>query len=408
MPTVYILQLPDGSSFQVCKPLFASTFGVPARTLMSWVQNNDRQTKSSSADSTSGQCGPKSGKCAKVNDLDNKFLTDWLNGLPTVESHYCRNSPTYREKKFLYPGTTIANLHREYKMEADKKGVRAVELTYFTNRFHEGKFSVFIPRKDQCDVCYSFKYGNISKEDYDTHIKHKDEARKEKGEDKESASASRSVWTMDLQAVLLCLKTMASTMYYKTKLQVHNFTLYDLASKKGYCYLWNETEGDLRSEVFAYLQYQHFEKVLSDNPTLQEIVIWSDGCGYQNRSIAIANVYSALARKYGINIIQKYLVAGHTQMECDSMHSTIERRIVNDVFTEHDYVVLIQNARIKPSPYIVKQMKHQDFMKMDCAHFTSIRPGKKTGDPVVHDLRGLKYHSDGKVQYKLSFNAQST
>ena len=85
----YCLQLPDGSSFQVCKPLFASTFGVPARTLMSWVQNNDRQTKSSSADSTSGQCGPKSGKCAKVNDLDNKFLTDWLNGLPTVESHYC-------------------------------------------------------------------------------------------------------------------------------------------------------------------------------------------------------------------------------------------------------------------------------------------------------------------------------
>ena len=53
-------------------------------------------------------------------------------------------------------------------------------------------------------------------------------------------------------------------------------------------------------------------------------------------------------------------------------------------------------------------MKHQDFMKMDCAHFTNIRPGKKTGDPVVHDLRGLKYHSDGKVQYKLSFNTQST
>lgn len=136
-------------------------------------------------------------------------------------------------------------------------------------------------------------------------------------------------------------------------------------------------------------------------------MIWSDGCGYQNRSITIANAYSALARKYEINIIQKYLVAGHTQMECDSMHSTIERKMVNDVFTKRDYAVLIQCARIKPSPYIVKQMKHQDFMKMGNAHFTSIRPGKKTGDPVVHDLRGLMYQGDGGVKYKLSFSIHS-
>ena len=27
-----------------------------------------------------------------------------------------------------------------------------------------------------------------------------------------------------------------------------------------HCYLWNETEGDLKSEAFAYLQYHHFEK----------------------------------------------------------------------------------------------------------------------------------------------------
>ena len=133
-------------------------------------------------------------------------------------------------------------------------------------------------------------------------------------------------------------------------------------------------------------------------------MIWSDGCGYQNRSISITNAHSAFARKYGINIIQKYLVAGHTQMECDSIHSTMEQKMVNDVFTEWDYAVLIQYARIKPSPYIVKQMKHQDFMKMDNTHFTSIRPGKKTGDPVVHDLLVLMYQSDGRVKYKLSFN----
>lgn len=154
----------------------------------------------------------------------------------------------------------------------------------------------------------------MSKDEYERHIKRKAEARKEKTLDKESVSTTKSVWTMDLQAVLLCPKTMTSSMYYKTKLQVHNFTLYNLDSKEGFCYIWNETEADLKSEVFAYLQYYRFETIILKNTNLQELVIWSDGCGYQNRNVNVANIYSALARKYGITIVQKFLVAGHTQM----------------------------------------------------------------------------------------------
>ncbi|XP_066970858.1 uncharacterized protein [Macrobrachium rosenbergii] len=402
----YNLQLPDGSTHRVCKPMFASTFGVPERTLMRWIRSASSPHDSLSVAKTLAKPGPKSGKYGHVTDAENEFLRAWLKCLPTVDSHYCRSTPTYKEKKFLYPGTTIANLHREYKMEAQKGGARAVEISYFTDKFNEENLSV--PRKDWCDICESFKFGNISKDEYDRHIKVKDEARREKTLDKDSASASKSVWTMDLQAVLLCPKTMASTMNYKTKLQVHNFTLYDLKSKKGYCYIWNETEGDLKSEIFSHLQYHHFETIISESPNLQELVIWSDGCSYQNRNVKVANAYSALARKHGISIVQKYLVAGHTQMECDSMHSTIERKLVNDVFTERDYAVLIQCARIKPSPYIVRQMKHQDFMKMENLFFTSIRPGKKSGDPVVHDLQGLMYQSDGTVKFRVSFNIHST
>ncbi|KAJ8347253.1 hypothetical protein SKAU_G00286540 [Synaphobranchus kaupii] len=88
------------------------------------------------------------------------------------------------------------------------------------------------------------KHGNISKAEYDAHVKKKDEARQEKSRDKDSANNEKSVWTMDLQAVLLCPKTKASCLYYKTKLQVHNFTLFDLESKEGYCYIWDESEGE--------------------------------------------------------------------------------------------------------------------------------------------------------------------
>ncbi|XP_029281715.1 SH3 domain-binding glutamic acid-rich-like protein 2 [Cottoperca gobio] len=61
----------------------------------------------------------------------------------------------------------------------------------------------------------------------------KDEARQEKSRNKDSANNKKSVWTMDFEAVLMCPKTQASCLYYKTKLQVHNFTLFDLKTKEG-------------------------------------------------------------------------------------------------------------------------------------------------------------------------------
>ena len=153
------------------------------------------------------------GKNEKLKPEHIDFVKSWLTNLPTVDSHYCRSSPTYKDKKFLHPGTTIANLHREYCQAASIAGVKGVSISVFTNLFHEENYSVLIPRKDQCDVCISFKHGNITQAEYNVHVANKDEARQEKTHDKHSADGQKSVWTMDLQAVLLCLKTKASSLY---------------------------------------------------------------------------------------------------------------------------------------------------------------------------------------------------
>ena len=141
----------------------------------------------------------------------------------------------------------------------------------------------------------------------------------------------KSVWTLDVQAVLLSPKTKPSALYYKTKLQLHNLSFYNLKTSEGYCYVWDETEGDVNSEVFAYLQYKHFSTVLDAHPEIEEIIIWSDGCTYQNRNTCLANSLLDLAIKFGKKIVQKYMVVGHTQMEVDSMHATIESWLV--IFT---------------------------------------------------------------------------
>ena len=143
-------------------------------------------------------------------------------------------------------------------------------------------------------------------------------------------------------------------------------------------------------------KFSHFSQVLDNNPAIKEI-----GCGYQNRNAVVSNAYLDLAVKRHVKITQKYFVPGHTQMECDSMRSTIERKLGNDIFVPHDYIVLMETARIRPSPYKVRQLDHSNFMKMSVAYITSIRPGKKAGDATVHALRAIEYRSDGVINFKL-------
>jgi hypothetical protein len=69
--------------------------------------------------------------------------------------------------------------------------------------------------------------------------------------------------------------------------------------------------------------------------------------------------------KYGITVEQKFLVAGHTQMEFDSVHNVTERRIIEDVYSPRDYIVLFEAAGSRPCPYVVKQFYYGDFQKLD-------------------------------------------
>ena len=87
------------------------------------------------------------------------------------------------------------------------------------------------------------------------------------------------------------------------------------------------------------------------HPTIKKLIVCGDGCTYQNRNALLSNVYLHLAKEYNIVIEQKFVIVGHTQMECDSMHSTIERKIVTDIFTPLDcYLIMELQELIDQSP----------------------------------------------------------
>ena len=259
---------------------------------------------------------------------------------------------------------------------------------------------VFSFRKDQWDKCCAYRCGNLSAEEYNQHIKQKDEARREKDVDKKEAN--QDVYTMDLQAVLLCPRLKASSLYYKTKLCVHNFTIFHLSSRETVNYVWHEGQGGLSASEFTSIIVDFLDGKIAAGQ--KQIILYSDGCTYQNRNSILSNALLHVAKSKGVTIVQKYLERGHTQMECDSVHSKVEHQLINrDIFIPGDYVATIQRARMSPKPYKTKYVDH-DFFKdyTELNYYKSIRPGFRAGDPVVTDIRCLRYNADGiffKLQY---------
>ena len=155
---------------------------------------------------------------------------------------------------------------------------------------------------------------------------------------------------MDLQSLLICPRLEASILYYKMKLSYHNF---DEAMN----YFWHEGEGELKASVFASCVIDYLDNV--DTSNIKEIIIYSDGCTYQNRNCTMANALLLWAATNDIVVYQKYLEKGHTQMECDSVHSVIERKIRKQpIYVPQMYVDNIKFAKTATPKYKVKYIDH--------------------------------------------------
>ena len=314
----------------VCKTLFLNTLAISEWSAKEWAL--------SSMDRRSIEPQEKV-KPSKKDALKRKSAVEFLDMIPKVDSHYCRKQttrvyvePVFRSKTHLY---TV------YVNDCKEKELPYLRRTNFLAVLGELKISIYKPKKDQCDVCIAHKVGTISEDEYKGHINVKEEARAMKDEAKKNA---KHVYVMDIEAVLLCPRTQASAMYFKRKLTVHNFTIYNLKNSDALCYLWDETEADLSADVFASMLCDFVETKITFEEE-DEIIFISHGCTYQNRNCIVSNALLHLAISKKVTIIQCYLEKGHTQMECDSCHSSIESRLkLQEVYLPSGYINICRSA----------------------------------------------------------------
>lgn len=382
----YYLKTGD-QEIRVCKTMYLNTVGLGRWSIQNW---KDTFSNFEKADDDEKKLKKRpslyrkeKGNKKKPFEIENQSIHEFLDSLPTMEAHYCRASST--KNYLLSEWTSKEELYRFYKKEwCGPKNIQPLSGTTFKKAFESKNMALFRPKKDECEICNKFKEGYISEEDYSLHTSRKMEARKELEKDKEN---EKFLYTVDVQAVLLSPKSNISSLYYKTKLCVHNLCYFDLNNKDGFCYLWHEGEGGLNAEEFSSCFHFFIENQVIPfiGEEKRKVVFWSDGCTYQNRNSLLANVAVNLAKQYKITIEHKYLEVGHTQMPVDSMHSTIERRLKKRrINVPAEYAFHCKRARLKPRPYNVKYLDHNFFKSFeDIQTVKSIRPGKKAGDPKV-------------------------
>lgn len=112
--------------------------------------------------------------------------------------------------------------------------------------------------------------------------------------------------------------------YYKIKLGVYNFTIYDTSSWDGNCFVWNEEQANRSAIEIALCLWKYLNE---SNSSGIPIIFYSDNCAGQNKNIFIVTLYMYATMMLIIPLItHKFLLCVHSQNEGDAMHAYVEEK----------------------------------------------------------------------------------
>lgn len=348
--------------FKVCQQFLLKTLHISQTRLVS--ARNQSNVTNIRTDKKKSTAPHNKSDPSKVNILKN-----FIEQLPAVPSHYCRN----KSKKMYLPQEfrNIKGLYDVYKQHLKNKDKESDILSLrvfrhiFKNCFHIG---FHLPKKDKCVLCE--KYNNLDREQqlllnqtdsYQNHIRDKNHSKEiflKEQKDKSLLCAS-----FDLQKVLNTPHGKNITLFYSRKYAYYNESIYENGTRNGYCFLWGETDGKRGCNEICTIIFQYL-KIIDERKTHTTISLYCDSCAGQNRNRSmLATIFYFLKEStFVTNIKITYLLPGHTMMPVDSIHSTIESFVRNrTVWAPSEWYTLISNSRTNPNGYKCIAMSHTDF-----------------------------------------------
>lgn len=398
----------DGQQVRVCKCFFMATLAINHKVITTVLR---KQTLCNSGKVMEKDKRGRHGKHKKISEDIKNSIRKHINTIPRIESHYCRS---HSSKEYIEGSKSIADLHRDYlELCKQENAPSGNYLMYFKIFNEEFNLAFHLPKKDQCEVC--LQYRSLTEEEkitmeekFNRHVKEKDLSRKEKELDKNSDKDTKVI-VYDLQAVLPCPTGEASSFYYVSKLNVLNFTLYDIKSHEGTCFLWHEGEAHRGSNEIGSCILKFLQIICEQDKDLN-VVFYSDNCTGQNKNKFIIALY--LYALYNLplkSITHKFFVVGHGQSEGDSVHAMIERQIKkykksSPIYVPDQYGCIIRAAKKTGTPYKVHEIGFDDIfdLKALCTDlFVNIPKNVKLSDIRV---MMLNRNDPNILFYKTSFD----
>ena len=360
---------------EVCRHAFLSIHGITTKKLSILMQ---KRTEAPSGTPTSDQRGKKpSPRAIAGPTLD--YVHDHIQQLPVFASHYSRTHAPFR--RYMERGVTIEDLHSEYStwMAFVHPDGNVVSPRFYRTVFTRWYNIVFtLPKSDLCSTCELFKAKiNVAKEQnkpfrklqesLETHTAAASvpqellsEAEK-KGRVAPADSDLRTI-AMDLQQTLPCPRLRVSVAYYKRKIWLYNFCIYDLNKDRASMFLWDETTAKRGADEIASCIVKWIDAEFATGQPFKRLRIFADNCAGQNKNLYIMLMALRIVHSKRLERIEiVFMVPGHSYLPCDRAFGHIEQRLKKrrSMFCPADYVKVIQGAVTKEN--VIFMMQREEF-----------------------------------------------
>lgn len=173
-------------------------------------------------------------------------------------------------------------------------------------------------------------------------------------------------------------------MFYLRQLATYNLTIHNCSSGDSTHFMWPECTAGRGANEIASCIYSHLKSIPNG---IKHVVLYSDTCGGQNKNSYIFSMFHYAIHKHpSIEVIDhKFLVPGHTHLECDVDHAVIERtkkKSSIDIHLPRDWYQLVKSASKKKI-----NLKLKLWIKIDFLLFPN---SQQEPDPCRLKIKNLK------------------
>ena len=361
---------------KVCKNAFISINGI-SRGKIYYILNQMKQM----GKPPSYNKGKHQNRPHKLSDATVEAVRSHIKSFKGRESHYSNKDSS---KTYLPEDLNVAKMHKMF--EEKYPNVICSYESYRSIFNKDFNVSFGYPRSDTCSTCDKYaaqkkylekqladekdeeKKGKLLSENRKIDIEHEVHLAKAKVfYDRKKAARKASRTTPHKEAICMdyaknypCPNIATNDVYYRRQVSVYAFNIHVLSNSNSIFYIYPETIAYKRSNevvsFFHYFVHNHLEKDVT------HLEIFSDSCSGQNKNKTLLRLMHHLVHveKRFDYIKMTFPIRGHSYLECDKNTALVKHSSTAE--TPEDWVNVFQNARSKPSPFIVEEIK-QDMIK---------------------------------------------